>query len=99
MTPPCFQSPAIYQEWGENMLNYGAKTTTFSQLMKEALDPEKLLFIRPDDDNKSFAGEMIKYEDCLRCFEGLQTVENSGVSLESRIIVGEPYQIGREWQL
>jgi hypothetical protein len=69
--PGLFSITRYIREWGENMLNYGANTTTFKQLMKEKFDPEKLLFIRPDDDGKSFAGEVIKYGDFVRWFESL----------------------------
>jgi len=58
-----------------------------------------LLFIRPDDDGKSFAGEVLKFADYLEWFGSLKMVENSSVSGDSRIVVGEPFNIGRESRL
>lgn len=81
------------------MLNYGAVVTTFEELMQADYDANKMLFIRPDDDRKSFAGEVLPFGEYREWFERLKTIENTGISGESRIIVGEPFNIGREWRL
>jgi hypothetical protein len=97
--PITFSIGRYIKEWGEHMLNYGAILTTYEELMQTEYDPEKMLFIRPDDDGKSFAGEVLKFGDFREWFEQLKMIENSGIARESRIVVGEPFHIGREWRL
>ncbi len=60
---------------------------------------DKLLFIRPNDDSKSFAGEVNRFDEIGSWFEKLRIVENSGLSPETKIIVSEPYNIQYEWRL
>jgi len=97
--PTTFSVERYIKEWGEHMLNYGAVVTTIEELMYTDYDPEKMLFIRPDDDGKSFAGEVLKFGEYREWFERLKTIENSAISGKSRIVVGEPFHIGREWRL
>ncbi len=86
-------------QWGNKMLNYGAQVTTFRQLMQMDFDKNKLLFIRPDADSKSFAGETRLFKDIEQWCQQLQTIENSGLTLDTPIIVSEPYNIKKEWRL
>lgn len=97
--PATFSVERYIKEWGEHMLNYGALVTTFEELMTADYDFEKMLFIRPDDDGKSFAGEVLRYGEYREWFERLKRIENSGITTNSKIIVGEPFNIGREWRL
>jgi hypothetical protein len=97
--PITFSIERYIKEWGEHMLNHGAVVTTFEELMQADYDGNKLLFIRPDDDGKSFAGEVLQFGGYREWFERLKMIENTGISGGSRIIVGEPFNIGREWRL
>jgi len=97
--PTTFSIERYIKEWNEHMLNYGAAVTTFEELMLADYDAEKMLFIRPDDDGKSFAGEVLRFGEYREWFERLIMIENSGISGKSKIVVGEPFNIGREWRL
>ena len=97
--PVAFSMDRQMAVWGTYMLNNGARVTTFDELMAADFDPEKLLFIRPDDDGKSFAGEVLTFAEFRKWFEGLRQVENADVSGASKIVVGEPFNLGREWRL
>lgn len=87
-------------KWGRYMLNYEATISSFEELMSSRHIPDdKLLFIRPNDDSKSFAGEMKRFDEIKNWFDTLVTVENNNLSPESRIVVSEPYNIQYEWRL
>jgi hypothetical protein len=87
-------------KWGHHMLNYEANISSFKELMESKEIPhDKLLFIRPDDDSKSFAGEMKRFDEIKSWFNTLITVENSSLSADSRIVISEPYNIQFEWRL
>ena len=52
--PGTFSIENYIEKWGKHMLNYEASVITFKDLMKCEYDSGKLLFIRPNDDSKSF---------------------------------------------
>ncbi|PZR08780.1 MAG: hypothetical protein DI539_22505 [Flavobacterium psychrophilum] len=99
LDPASFSMANYFAKWGSHMLNYGAMVTSFNELMSQNYDANKLLFIRPDDDNKSFSGEVKQYGELKQWFEVLKAVENTSLSLDSTIIVSEPYQLRYEWRL
>lgn len=87
-------------QWGRHMLNYEASISSFRELMENRTYPgDKLLFIRPDDDSKSFAGETKRFDEIEAWFNMLMQVENNTLSAESRIVISEPYNIRYEWRL
>lgn len=87
-------------QWGRHMLNYEAGISTFKELIANKQYPDdKLLFIRPDDDSKSFAGETKRFDEIEGWFNMLMMVENSTLSSDSKIVVSEPYNIQYEWRL
>jgi len=88
------------EKWGHHMLNYDASVLTFKDLINRSnYRPEELLFIRPNDDSKSFTGEVKRYDEIGEWYEKLKVVENTNLSLESKIVVSEPYNIHYEWRL
>lgn len=88
------------RHWGTHMLNHGAFISTFKTLIKDGeFNPDQLLFIRPDGDDKSFAGEVKRFDEIAAWYNRLVTIENSGLSPESKIVVAEPYNIAAEWRL
>lgn len=88
------------EKWGAHMLNYGASITTFRELVgNDNYSADKLLFIRPDDDSKSFAGEVKRYEEIKDWYKKLFLFDNANLSPESKIVVSEPYNLQYEWRL
>lgn len=86
-------------KWGRHMLNHGALVTSFRELIQKGYDAEKLLFIRPDDDSKSFSGEVKKFSDIVSWYARLTMFDNISLSLDSKIVVSEPYHLRYEWRL
>ncbi|GAA3935456.1 DUF4343 domain-containing protein [Chitinophaga oryziterrae] len=88
------------EKWGRYMLNYDASISTFQALIEgDNYSPDKQLFIRPDDDSKSFAGEVKRFDEIGDWYNKLKIIENTNLSLESKIVVSEPYNIQFEWRL
>lgn len=85
-------------KWGKHMLNYGARITTLSELSKEDHDDESLHFIRPDHDNKSFAGEVKKFADIRQWVTELEAADRKDLSQEEKIVVAKPWNIQSEWR-
>lgn len=85
--------------WGEHMLNFGAQVITVGQLNSLDYEPDKLLFIRPNEDSKSFSGTVRPFNELADWFEGIKTSEDMSLTTDTKIIVGEPYHIETEWRL
>jgi hypothetical protein len=94
-----FSIENYFAKWGSHMLNHGALVTSFRELMSEPYDADKLLFIRPDDDSKSFSGEVKKFSDITSWYARLKMFDNTSLSLNSKIVVSEPYHLRYEWRL
>ena len=87
-------------KWKCFMLNYSAIITTFKALINHGkYEPGKPLFIRPNDDSKSFAGEVKRFGEIEEWYKKLVIAENTNLSSESKIVVSEPYSIQYEWRL
>jgi len=84
--------------WNGHMLNIGAKITTFDQFSQETHDPESLWFIRPDADDKSFAGEVMSFDRIRNWSSSFQGLEGVSLDGSTKILVGEPYNIRKEWR-
>lgn len=94
-----FSIENYFEQWGRHMLNFGAGVSSFHELMTQNHDAEKLFFIRPDDDSKSFSGEVKKFGEIREWYEKLKMFENTNLSLNSKIVVSEPFNIQYEWRL
>jgi hypothetical protein len=94
-----FSIENYFKKWGKHMLNFGASVTSFYEFMAGSYDQDKIFFIRPDDDSKSFSGQVIRYAEIANWYDNLKTIENAGLSLDTKIIVSEPYHLKYEWRL
>ena len=81
----------------EECLNFAAEITTLGELEKRGYDDESLLFIRPTDDLKAFAGQVIQWKD----YKAWLTEIDYGIPefKKTEILVGEPFGIKTEWRL
>ncbi|MDJ1506930.1 ATP-grasp domain-containing protein [Xanthocytophaga agilis] len=86
-------------KWQRYMLNSDALVVTFQELMAMPYNEDQLLFIRPNEDSKAFAGETRFFKDIADWYYRLTQIENINLSLDTKIIVGEPYNIKKEWRL
>ena len=94
-----FSIENYFNRWGKYMLNYGAVVTTFQSLMNQDEASDKLFFIRPDDDSKSFSGETKSFGEIKSWYDQLKMVENTNLSPDTAIVVSTPYNIHYEWRL
>lgn len=98
--PQIFSIENYLRQWGSHMLNYEATVATINDfLQEEQEDMEKLLFIRPDDDQKAFAGEVRKAGEVREWLHGLIESGITMLSPESKIVIGAAYNIRFEWRL
>lgn len=89
-----------FKRYGDHMLNFGADITTFRELQaSKEYAQDQLLFIRPNDDTKSFAGDIKEFKNIGPWYEGLKIYENTNLTVDTKIVVTEPFNIKKEWRL
>ena len=85
-------------KWGEYMLNYGSKITTFKEFSVENNKDDELFFIRPDADDKSFAGEVWEFGQVKDWHKRIIISDTVNLTENTKILVGEAYNINKEWR-
>lgn len=83
--------------WGEHCLNDGATVTTLECFGQQKHNPNKLFFLRPCADDKSFSGTVIEFGEMDDWMRGIL-----GAALDFKdtpIAVSEPVGITSEWRL
>jgi len=84
--------------WGEHMINHGSKVTTFKEISQENISDDELFFIRPDADDKSFAGEVMSFGRIKTFLSGITKADNVILNEDTKIVIGTPYNITKEWR-
>ncbi|MFT3826654.1 MAG: ATP-grasp domain-containing protein [Chitinophagaceae bacterium] len=97
--PVAFSMKNYIAQWGRYMLNFEASLTTFPELLQQTFENDKLLFIRPDNDDKSFAGEVKMYGEIAEWYQKLLAIQDANLTASTSIVVSEPYNIKYEWRL
>lgn len=93
-----FSIENYFDKWKESMLNYGSIVTTFIDFVKQEYDDDKLFFIRPDADDKSFSGEVKRFSEIKEWHKNFILHDNIILTDNTKIVVGEPYNIKKEWR-
>ena len=86
--------------WSQQLptLNGGAQVTTLEGLASQNHAAERLFFVRPCDDSKAFAGEVMAFGDIQQWCRQL-SAEACEVSPSCPIVAAEPVGIAKEWRL
>jgi len=101
-TPGAFFNPdSTFSLWrdkyGQNALNQLAEVTTLEKILNQNSNADELLFIRPDSDQKEFAGQVLRRSEINKWASTVMT--NAPDILTLPVVVGEPYGIEKEWRL
>ena len=87
-------------KWKEHMLNFDSVLTTFKDLQNFNYGFNQPIFIRPNEDDKSFSGEVKEFGEVKTWYEHIKTLnDNPNLDLNTKIIVGPPLHIKKEWRL
>lgn len=89
--------PFWSKKYGEHVLNNDYKETTLNKLVKEDHNLEELIFIRPADDSKAFAGNVMTFKQIKKWGDNLFSDETDLGNFP--IIISEPLAIACEWRL
>jgi hypothetical protein len=84
-----------YREW---LLNADAEVMPFERFAAAGHPPDRLFFIRPDGDDKEFAGEVLAFGEA-RAWYAQASAGGAAFDPACPIVVAEPAGIAEEWRL
>lgn len=97
--PDRFNMQRFLMEWGSKMLNHDAKVLTFAQVVALNEPDESLWFVRPVEDDKSFSGRIMAFEEIRMLEAGLKDSNNPYLGEETLVVISSPKTIDKEWRL
>lgn len=85
--------------WSKYMLNSDAEVLKFGEFIEKDYDPEELWFVRPNDDSKSFDGDVRRFGDVKEWFGRIKNMyDNVNLDENTIILAGPAYNIRKEWR-
>ena len=95
--PEAFRMSVYLQHWNNHMLNSDAAFIEVGRLINQRLLIDASVFIRPDDDSKSFGGFVCSYEEIL---DRLSCLDSSNPYLNDKtmLLLASVKDIDREWR-
>lgn len=94
-----FQTSAWVQAYGKACLNAEAQQTTLRALSRSQAAPDQLFFVRPCDDSKAFAGDVMSFASIQEWCRSLEQAPDCVVHPDLPILAAEPVGISHEWRL
>jgi len=98
-----FTVKAYVEYYKEHMINFPCLFTTIGEFAESHQPMEKQFFIRPIKDLKEFAGDVMEFNDVVRWERNIRYLpgcdNNSTLTINTEIMVSEPYGIAHEWRL
>lgn len=99
LDPEKYTTKHYIKHWKAHMLNSEAQIMRFSDLMERRDEASRPLFIRPNADNKAFAGTVMTYGEIEQWYHRVKDLSNGKLDPNTEVVVGEPYRINYEWRL
>ena len=96
--PDLFTTENYLKQWGNNMLNDGGLILRFEDFIQHEVIKQGEWFIRPDADNKSFAGGVMTAKEIEDWYEKILRIDNPDLNASTLIFAAAPKQISREWR-
>ena len=93
-----FSMKNYLEVWGEYMLSSEAKITTFKEFSLENHPDDSQWFMRPDADDKSFAGGVRIFSEIKTFIQNAIMFDNVILTEDTKILVGPAYNINKEWR-
>jgi len=97
--PGLFTMANYLKAWGPRMLNSDSQIIPFSEVSHLSFKDNQNLFIRPNADDKTFAGNVMTFSQIKEWRHRLDDVSNERLNADTKILIGEPYRIRTEWRL
>ena len=95
--PDVFTSETILREWNPWILGREGEVTAISEFASRNLEGTRW-FIRPNNDDKSFTGSVMEFEQIQEWTERFQRYDNVELNGDTKVFVCPPRDIVKEWR-
>lgn len=92
-----FSMMKYLKHWGSYMLNADGDIVAAGAIGTLAFEDTDIVFVRPDSDSKSFAGDVYEFGDLKRRFGALDG-HNPFLDQDSLVLLAKPKRIEKEWR-
>lgn len=96
--PLSFSMKSYLHHWGNYMLNAEGQVMTFEKFIKTTVDTREEWFLRPNEDDKSFAGTVMSSSEIKEWYEKILQVNNPQLHADTNIMVAPTQQLIKEWR-
>ena len=96
--PALFNTATYLQAWGDKIMNHDGKILQFKEFVAQMIHQKETWFIRPNEDDKSFAGKTMASEEISAWYERIKGLGNPALNTETLIFVAAQKSIAREWR-
>lgn len=85
-------------QWGPRMLNYGAHIETLGSFVAQPHAPDSQWFVRPNDDTKTFTGQVLSFAQLQAWQQQLAQVPGAEPGPLAQLVFAAPRAIEKEWR-
>ena len=94
-----FKYSCWQKQYGERLLNSNAELITIKEFAEGNHKYAGEIFVRPDEDSKAFAGEIVEPEKFKEWCRGISSADDLSIKSDTRILIAEPVRLEFEWRL
>ena len=96
--PEKFNMANYVQNWGDSMLNADGKLIQFKEV-KKLQNNDHEFFIRPNSDEKEFAGKIFKTNELIDWYRTIESLNIEQINPQTKIWIAKPKMILKEWRI
>lgn len=96
--PINFNVETYLKKWTHKMLNSDGVVLKFKKFKENMVNNKPEWFIRPNEDDKSFAGTIMTSSEVIDWYSKIERIDNPLLNSETLIFVSEKKKILKEWR-
>ncbi|MEO1051896.1 MAG: ATP-grasp domain-containing protein [Bacteroidota bacterium] len=96
--PNKFNTESYLKHWGDRMLNSDGMVLPFKTFIETKVDSKPKWFLRPNEDDKSFPGQLMETSAILTWYDKLKDINNPNLNPETMIFAASEKKVYREWR-
>lgn len=93
-----FTTQRYLKEWGNHLLNNDGGIYTFQKFIQNTVDTKDEWFLRPNADDKSFAGTVLKSQEIKAWYSKIEHLKDSNFHANTKIFASSTKHIQKEWR-
>lgn len=96
--PAKFNVSTYLDKWPDKMLNSDGRVIKFSDFIETDVDKRSEWFLRPNEDDKSFAGTTMTSQEIKDWYRKIKDIDNPTLNCNTLIFASQKKTINKEWR-